>query len=66
MKTFAIISFILAVLSGAFGYWGMFTESGSHYFDEMDGLIPWGFLLLSMIFLAVSVILMIVSYFKKS
>jgi hypothetical protein len=33
-------SAFLAVLLGAFCWWGLFTEGGSRYFDEMAGLIP--------------------------
>jgi hypothetical protein len=29
-----------AVMLGAFCWWGLFTEGGSRYFDEMAGLIP--------------------------
>lgn len=31
---------VLALLLGAFCYWGLFTGSGQRQFDEMDGLIP--------------------------
>lgn len=34
------VSLVLALLLGAFCYWGLFTGSGQRQFDEMDGLIP--------------------------
>ena len=30
----------IAVMLGAFSYWGMMTETGRNRFDEMDGLYP--------------------------
>jgi hypothetical protein len=30
----------IAVMLGAFSYWGMMTDAGRHAFDEMDGLHP--------------------------
>ena len=30
----------IAVMLGAFSYWGMTTDAGRHAFDEMDGLYP--------------------------
>lgn len=32
------------VAAGAFGIWGLFTEAGNRRFDEMDGMIPYYFL----------------------
>lgn len=34
------VALVLALLLGAFSYWGLFTGSGQRQFDEMDGLIP--------------------------
>jgi hypothetical protein len=30
----------LAIACALFAYWGMFTSSGTHAFDEMAGMIP--------------------------
>ncbi len=31
---------ILGAIALAFGWWGVYTVSGRHRFDEMDGIIP--------------------------
>ena len=40
MKRLATLLLGLALVSGAFAYWGMFTDSGARHFDEMAGMIP--------------------------
>lgn len=31
---------VLAISLASFSYWGLYTESGRHAYDEMDGIIP--------------------------
>lgn len=56
---------IIGLIFMAFGYWGYFTTSGAHAFDEMNGLIPffaWG---LSWLLVPVSLLLLFVAGRKK-
>lgn len=42
MQRVAIVILVVAAGLGAFAWWGMFTASGKHQFDEMAGMIPLG------------------------
>ena len=60
MKVTAIIIFVLGILSVAYGYWGVFSAAGSRMYDEMDGLIPFAFLIIGIVLLIAFIILNIV------
>ena len=60
MKVTAIIIFVLGILSVAYGYWGVFSAAGSRMYDEMDGLIPFAFLIIGIVLLIAFIILIIV------
>lgn len=58
MRLAGITTLVIALLLGAFCYWGMFTRAGNRRFDEMAGMIPMGAGLLGgVMFLAACVLL---------
>lgn len=40
MRTVLIFGFFLGVALVAFGWWGLFTNSGQAAYSEMAGMIP--------------------------
>jgi hypothetical protein len=36
----SLLLLLLALLLGAFAYWGLYTRAGAARFDEMAGMIP--------------------------
>lgn len=41
--------FLVDIVLGLFGWWGYFSVNGQKYFDEMDGMIPFFALCISII-----------------
>lgn len=59
MRMASKICLLLALLLTSFGIWGMHSASGRRTFDEMDGLIPFGALILGVLTLGCAAILVI-------
>lgn len=56
----------IATIIGLFSLWGYFSSTGQKYFDEMDGLIPFFGLILSLaMFLIFGLILAFLNLRKK-
>jgi hypothetical protein len=53
--------YLLAIgaLTLAFGWWGTYTESGRHQFDEMAGIIPMAALALGGLLFAIGLALLL-------
>lgn len=49
---------ILGVVTIAFGWWGYYTESGRHQFDEMAGMLPLAALALGPLLLVIGAALL--------
>ncbi|MGZ3882746.1 MAG: hypothetical protein ACXVPQ_13015 [Bacteroidia bacterium] len=45
IKPAGIVILILCLAGIGYGYWGVFTKSGSKMYEEMDGMIPFFVLL---------------------
>ncbi len=60
-----IIANILCLIGISYGYWGAFTLSGSHYYDEMDALYPFYVLVISGVAFLISNIYWIIKKLKK-
>ncbi len=58
-----IIAFCLAGIG--YGYWGAFTLSGRHYYDEMAGMFPFFFLAGSCFILFITLVVWLVKSLKK-
>ena len=65
MRKFTVLFYILAVVLGLFGYWGLFTKSGSAYYEEMSGFIPFFAIVISIIFLLIALILSVILLIKN-
>jgi hypothetical protein len=62
MKPFYVILLSIALVTGVYGYWGVFTDSGRSAYDEMDGMIPFFFLSFSA---SLVLLVMMIYLFRK-
>lgn len=65
MKPTKLAFYILAIALIIYGYWGVFTKSGSRYYDEMSGMIPWFLMLLGIALMIGLLLWEIWKYFFK-
>jgi heme/copper-type cytochrome/quinol oxidase subunit 2 len=65
MKTTALFLLVAALLTGSFGYWGMYTKAGRIQYDEMAGMIPWFAQLAAIFFFVVAASLLAVMFFRS-
>ncbi|MES2848998.1 MAG: hypothetical protein V4685_08080 [Bacteroidota bacterium] len=59
MKTASKILLLLSIALICYGYWGAFTSSGNKVYDEMDGVIPFGIMLLGCLLLIIVIVMLI-------
>jgi hypothetical protein len=61
-----VIANLFCLIGIGYGYWGAFTLSGNHYYDEMDALYPFYMLVISSIVFLILNIYWIIKKLKKS
>lgn len=64
MRIIGLAICVIALLSAAFGYWGMFTVVGESHFDEMDGMIPFFALCAGVLLGIVGVALLLIAWWR--
>ena len=65
LSTFAFALIVIGICLFSFSGWGYFTHSGNQMFDEMDGLIPYYGLFLSIGIIAIGAILQFITMRKR-
>jgi hypothetical protein len=65
MRLVDAILLIAILVSGIFGYAGLFTSWGEQHFKEMDGLIPFFSLVLSGGLLLLFLLVRVMRFYKK-
>jgi hypothetical protein len=66
MKHLPFIVIAALCLAGiGYGYWGAFTHSGQHYYDEMAAMYPFLVLVGCCGILLITLIAWLISYLKK-
>ena len=65
MKTAFRVLLIISIACIGYGYWGAFTQSGNHVYDEMDAFLPFFIMIAGIVLFIVFIVLVVLVKRKR-